>query len=167
MAALVERGEQLATLRQLFERAVQGHGHLVFVGAEAGAGKSTLVQAFGDSVAGRARILTGWCEPLSTPRPAGPLIDMAAGLGPAVTSILREHDRAGLFDATLAALTASGRPSVIVFEDVHWADETTLDLLRFLGRRVGATPALVIATYRDDETGAAHPLRTLLGDLAT
>jgi DNA-binding CsgD family transcriptional regulator/tetratricopeptide (TPR) repeat protein len=53
----------------------------------------------------------------------------------------------------------------VVFEDVHWADEATLDLLRVLGRRLRAIPALVIATYRDDEVGAAHPLRRALGDI--
>ena len=57
-------------------------------------------------------------------------------------------------------------PIVIVLEDVHWADEATLDVLRVLGRRVGGSPTLVIATYRDDELDRFHPLRIVLGELA-
>ena len=52
-------------------------------------------------------------------------------------------------------------------EDLHWADEATIDLLSFLGRRLGRVPALLLATYRDDELGDDHPLRMVLGDLAT
>ena len=54
-----------------------------------------------------------------------------------------------------------------MFEDIHWADEATFDLLRFLARRLGGIHTLVVATYRDDEIGPRHPLRLLLGDLAT
>jgi len=57
--------------------------------------------------------------------------------------------------------------TVAVVEDVHWADEATADLLGFLGRRVGRMAALVLVTYRDDELGESHPLRVVLGDLAT
>ncbi|MGH8630151.1 MAG: hypothetical protein ACREU7_05220, partial [Burkholderiales bacterium] len=56
-------------------------------------------------------------------------------------------------------------PTIAVFEDVHWADEATLDLIKFLGRRIGRTASLLILTYRDDEVGAQHPLRLVLGDL--
>ena len=167
MLALLEREDQLQTLHRLFDQAAAGSGHLVFLGAEAGAGKTALVQAFGDSVASRARVLTGWCDPLSAPRPAGPLVDMAHGLGESVRTILRDTGRSGLFDAAYADLVTAQQPTVLVFEDVHWADDTTLDLLRFLGRRAGTTRALLVATYRDDEVGPDHPLRTRLGDLAT
>jgi hypothetical protein len=54
---------------------------------------------------------------------------------------------------------------VVVVEDAHWADEATLDLLVFLGRRMERTPALLLVTYRDDEVGAEHPLRGVLGAL--
>jgi hypothetical protein len=163
---LLEREDQLDSLHRLFDQAEAGSGHLVFLGAEAGAGKTALVQAFGDSVASRARVLTGWCDPLSAPRPAGPLIDMAHGLGDPVRAILGAEGRTGLFDAMFTDLASYLRPTVLVFEDVHWADDTTLDLLRFLGRRASASRALLIATYRDDEVGPDHPLRTRLGDLA-
>ena len=67
----------------------------------------------------------------------------------------------------LNALSPAGKPVVAVIEDAHWADEATLDLLRYLGRRIERTRALVLVTYRDDEVGPNHPLRLVLGDLAT
>jgi DNA-binding CsgD family transcriptional regulator len=164
---MLERDDQLVRLQRWFEQASLGFGHLVFIGGEAGAGKSLLVQTFTDSIAARAQVLIGWCDPVSPPRPAGPLVDMARGFGDPVSSVLRQENRPGLFDAVYADLAAAQRPTVLIFEDVHWADETTLDLLRFLGRRLGTAPALVLATYRDDETGRDHPLRSRLGDLAT
>jgi tetratricopeptide (TPR) repeat protein len=164
---MLERDDQLARLQHLFEQATLGFGHLVFIGGEAGAGKSLLVQTFTDSIAARSQVLIGWCDPVSPPRPAGPLVDMARGFGDPVSSVLRRENRPGLFDAVYADLAAAQRPTVLIFEDVHWADETTLDLMRFLGRRLGTVPALVLATYRDDETGRDHPLRSRLGDLAT
>ena len=56
--------------------------------------------------------------------------------------------------------------TVLVLEDVHWGDQATLDVLRLLGRRISQVPALVLATYRDDEVDRRHPLRTVLGELA-
>ena len=58
-------------------------------------------------------------------------------------------------------------PSILVLEDLHWADEATLDVIRLLARRVAGISALVIATYRDDAFDRTHPLRVVLGELAT
>jgi len=71
-----------------------------------------------------------------------------------------------IFSAVLDELRH--RPPVIaVIEDLHWADAATLDLVKFLGRRIRQVPALLVLTYRDDELGPRHPLRIVLGDLAT
>src|SRR4029450_5810579 len=67
--------------------------------------------------------------------------------------------------AALARELRGHPPDVLVLEDLHWADEATLDALRLLGRRIDAFPALVVATYRDDELDDAHPLRVVLGEL--
>src|SRR5260370_25696594 len=56
-------------------------------------------------------------------------------------------------------------PRIVLLEDVHWADEATLDVLRLLARRIGTVPALVVATYRDDALDRTHPLRLVLGDV--
>src|SRR5205823_10252520 len=58
-------------------------------------------------------------------------------------------------------------PTVFVLEDAHWADEATLDVLRLLARRLETVPALIVASYRDDELDRSHPLRIMMGELAT
>ncbi|MGH9226540.1 MAG: ATP-binding protein [Acidimicrobiales bacterium] len=165
--ALVERETQLAALEALFDGAASGHGGLAFLSGEAGAGKTALVGAF-LAATGRARRLVGSCDGVSTPRPLGPIHDFAAALHADVVALL-EHDgpiRQRLFDAVLAEV---GRetPTVLVIEDVHWSDNATLDLMRYLGRRLGAVGALLIATYREDQVGPFDPLRIVVGDLAT
>jgi predicted ATPase len=76
-----------------------------------------------------------------------------------------DPQHAAIFSTVLNTLQR--QPSILVFEDVHWADEATLDLLRFLGRRIMHTSTLLVITYRDDELNSQHPLRRVLGDLAT
>jgi DNA-binding CsgD family transcriptional regulator/tetratricopeptide (TPR) repeat protein len=94
------------------------------------------------------------------------LIDAAASLGDGFRRLIElEAPRPRLFGALLDTLRASTH--VFVVEDVHWADDATLDLLRYLGRRLDSTRSLVVATYRDDEVGPRHPLQVVLGDLAT
>ena len=76
------------------------------------------------------------------------------------------QDGARPYDVAAALLRelAAG-PSVVVLEDVHWADEATLDVIRLAGRRVGDVPALLVLSYRDDGLDRSHPLRIVLGDL--
>ena len=162
---LLERDDLLAALNQRLGQAAAGGGSFVFIGGEAGVGKSALVRRFCDAAEASARILQGACDPLSTPRALGPLLDL--GL-PATQRLFREDlPRDHIFHALLATLAETQRPIVLVIEDVHWADEATFDLLRFLGRRIASTRCLAVATYRDDEVGPRHGLRRVLGDLAT
>src|SRR5438132_6195451 len=109
----------------------------------------------------------GLCDPLTTPRPLGPLIDIAPQLGDGISALLAGTHREGVFEATLAALASLPRAAVVVFEDLQWADESTLDLLRFLGRRISGMRVLLLATYRDDQLGRDNHVRTVLGDLAS
>jgi DNA-binding CsgD family transcriptional regulator len=153
---LVERGIYLAALGEQLSAAAAGHGRLVVVGAEAGGGKTALLRRFVDEHAHEARILWGACDGLFTPQPLGLLYDLAPELGLNLESPRRE-----VFAATLDALRPG--PTVAVLEDVHWADEASLDLLRFLARRLDSTATLLIATYRDDELASTHPLRAVLG----
>ena len=166
--ALLERAACLRDLKGYLREAGSGQGRLLFLGGEAGIGKTALVQHFCRDVSGTARVLQGACDPLTTPRPLGPLLDMLPGLGPESSRLLRSGgERTQIFRACLEELQNGPHPALMVVEDVHWADETTLDLLRFLGRRVADAGTLLVATYRDDEVGARHPLRVVLGDLAT
>ena len=165
--ALLERDEQLRALRSHLTSAASGCGAIVFVEGEAGVGKSALVRRFCADVAASATLLIGGCDAMQTPRPLGPLRDMAPDLGPPFTALLDdERARDRVFGTLLEAFRTG--VTVAVFEDVHWADEATLDLLRFLGRRLGDTRTLAIATFRRDELGPLrHPLRVVLGDLAS
>jgi ATP/maltotriose-dependent transcriptional regulator MalT len=161
---LIERAALMASLDRAYAEAREGAGALVFLGGEAGVGKTTLAHRFAEL--SPAAVLWGACDPLATPRPLGPLLDVAEQTpGPLAAAI--EADATPYEVA--AALTAGAReaPLVVVLEDVHWADEATLDVLRVLGRRIDTTATLVLATYRDDELDRAHPLRVVLGELAT
>jgi predicted ATPase/DNA-binding CsgD family transcriptional regulator len=165
---LLEREPFIDELAGLLREATVGRGRLVLIGAEAGGGKTALVQRVTRAAGASARVLVGGCDPLSTPRPLGPLVDIAGALRGEVERLLREAaPRDAVFRAFLAELAGGRRPALVVIEDIHWADEATLDLLRFLGRRVATARALLLATYRDDEVGPRHPLQVALGDLAT
>jgi predicted ATPase len=163
---LLERDRYFEQLSELFHTATSGHGRTVLVSGEAGIGKTTLVEQFVSQECRGARVLWGACEALFTPRPLGPLYDIAAQTrGTLLTLINRDTPRPMVFSALLDELRMSAIPTVVVFEDVHWADEATLDLIKFLGRRIPQLTALFIVTYRDDELSLDHPLRLVLGDL--
>jgi DNA-binding CsgD family transcriptional regulator len=163
---LVERESALAELAGLARRARAGEGALVLVAGEAGVGKTALLERLEREVAD-ARWSWGACDGLFTPLPLGPLVDVAARLGGRLEELCQAGaSRGELFGALLRQVSEPGVLDVVVIEDVHWADEATIDLLRFLGRRVGAVPLLLVASYRDDGLAADHLLRVALGDLA-
>jgi DNA-binding CsgD family transcriptional regulator len=164
--ALLERDDDLELLDAHWARARGGHGSLVIVAGEPGAGKSSLLQAFVATVDADADdIVWGACDPLPTPRPLGPLHDVAGQLGDATRHALRDASQSHeIFAAVHARLCE--RPTVLVVDDLHWADQGTIDLLRYLLRRVADTSALVLATVRDEEIDASHAVRALLGDVA-
>jgi DNA-binding CsgD family transcriptional regulator/tetratricopeptide (TPR) repeat protein len=165
---LLERAAALEQLHALLDDAVSGRGRLVLIAGEAGIGKTQLVQHFGRAARERAEVLFGACDPLSTPTPLGPLLDVAPALGGELGQLLHAGAPVQRVFGTLREqLSSAARPRVLVFEDVHWADQSTLDMLRFLARRVGDTHSLLLATYRDDEVGAHHPLRVAVGDIAS
>ncbi|HEY6101654.1 MAG TPA: AAA family ATPase [bacterium] len=167
MSRFLERGIHLQGLAERWEAARRGRGSVVFVGGDAGVGKTTLARKFCEIVSKTARVAWGICEPFSTPRALGPLLDIGDALGLEFPPLRTAAERQRVFRVLLEMLRRPGAATVLVFEDVHWADEASLDLLRYLGRRVGETKGLVLVTYRDDEAGPRHPLRVLLGDLAT
>jgi DNA-binding CsgD family transcriptional regulator len=164
---LLERASFLQELEEYAGQARRGEGRLVLVSGESGMGKTALLEAFQRRAKG-TRWLWGACDGLLTPRPLGPLFDIAAQAGGELADLSRgpaARDR--LFTAFLTAIDSSAIPAVAVIEDVHWADEATIDLLNFAGRRLARTRALLLVTYRDDELADDHPLRVVLGDLAT
>jgi DNA-binding CsgD family transcriptional regulator/tetratricopeptide (TPR) repeat protein len=164
---LLERESQLASLAEYAEEARQADGRMVLIAGEAGIGKSALVEQLERSLP-EATWYWGACDGLFTPRPLGPLFDIASKLGGELLELVRaEAPREELFSALLRQVSVPGELHVLVMEDIHWADEATIDLLRFLGRRIRDVPVLLLASYRDEGLGATDPLRVALGDLAT
>ncbi|HTK08333.1 MAG TPA: LuxR C-terminal-related transcriptional regulator [Ktedonobacteraceae bacterium] len=163
---LLERDHFLDQLSALLCTATSGHGRTVLISGEAGIGKSTLVEQFVSQHSNQVRRLWGACEALFTPRPLGPLYDIATQTGGNFFELMgRQTERGALFSALLEELQKSSLPTIVVFEDVHWADEATLDLVKFLGRRILHLPVLFLVTYREDELSRDHSLRSVLGDL--
>jgi DNA-binding CsgD family transcriptional regulator/tetratricopeptide (TPR) repeat protein len=161
---LLERDDFLEDLREALADLAQGRGRLALVAAEAGGGKTALVQAFVADLPMGTPAFAGACDGLFTPRPLGAFADIAALMGGEVAALIERGARPyEVIGPLIDELTA--RSTVLVLEDLHWADESTLDLLRLLARRVEGVGALVIGTYRDDELGPAHPLRIVVGEL--
>jgi DNA-binding CsgD family transcriptional regulator len=159
---LLERGQNLKDLTEWLHAAEDG-GCIVLVSGEAGVGKTSLLQEFSHRVS-NVRVLWGACDALFTPRPLAPLHDIARQTrGALLATLSTQSSRDLIFEVALDELARSA--TLVVFEDVHWADEATLDLLKFLGRRIQRTRAMLALSYRDDEVGARHPLRFLIGDL--
>jgi DNA-binding CsgD family transcriptional regulator/tetratricopeptide (TPR) repeat protein len=160
---LVERERYLADLAEWLSAAAERGGCVALVGGEAGIGKTALLQEF--SLRQRAaRVLWGACDALFTPRPLAPLHDIARQTRGALSAAVNSGaNREEIFTAALDELERS--EVLIVFEDMHWADEATLDLLKYLGRRIHRTHSMLAVSYRDDEVGPRHPLRFVIGDL--
>ena len=165
---LLERGAELSTLADCLAAVERSsRGQVLLVGGEAGVGKTTLVRQFCEVNGQSARILWGACDPLSLRR-------VRSGRSSALLRRLAESSRKSWmavqpYDvvAALAHELSARAPTIFVLEDLHWADEATLDVFRLLARRIETVPALVIVSYRDDELDPAHPLRIVLGELTT
>ncbi len=165
---LLERDQQLESLRSLLSQTNAGAGgRLVLVAGESGGGKTLLVRRFCDEQSDSARVLWGGCDALLTPGPLGPLIEVADSTRGELARVVESEAKAHEVAGELIRELRKRQGTVLVLEDVHWADEATLDVLSLLGRRVEETRALVLVTYRDDALDRADPLRVVLGGLAT
>ncbi|KPI22149.1 transcriptional regulator, LuxR family [Actinobacteria bacterium OK074] len=164
---ILEREPELALLAAAAREAADGAGCVVLVFGEAGIGKSSLVKAMPDRLPHPARVLLGQCDDLTTRRPLGPFRDLIGSVGGELArAVVEGGDRYGVHEALQSELAGIPHPAVLVVEDVHWADEASLDVLRFLVRRMEALPAVLVLTYRDDELSRTHPLRHLLGQVS-
>jgi DNA-binding CsgD family transcriptional regulator/tetratricopeptide (TPR) repeat protein len=161
---LLERADQIAALEAaLAAVAESGRGRMVLVGGEAGAGKTALLREICE---GR-RHVWGACDALFTPRPLGPFFEIADSAGGELAELVAGGARPHELTSALLGELAPGRGTILVLEDLHWADEATLDVVRLLARRIEASALLVLASYRDDELDRGHPLRIVLGEIAT
>ena len=161
---LLEREAELEILVRAVDDAAEGRSSVVLLLGEAGIGKTSVVRAFLDSVGDRTHVLVGTCDDLLTPRTFGPLRDAAAEHpGPLADAFAGDPDQEAVYQALRQELQPRDRPTVLVVEDLHWADDATLDALRYVCRRLDTLTATVVLTYRDDDIGddarAAPPAR--------
>jgi ATP/maltotriose-dependent transcriptional regulator MalT len=165
---LLERDAELEVLVRAVDDAGEGRSSVVLLLGEAGIGKTSLLRNFLESVENRARVLVGSCDDLLTPRTFGPLRDATVDHpGPLADALAEDSDQEAVYQALRLELQPRGQPTVLVIEDLHWADDATLDALRYVCRRLHTLTATVVLSYRDDDIDDAHPLRRLLGALAT
>ena len=138
-------------------------GGIVLVNGEAGIGKTTLLESMHSRLSGEYAMLWSGCDPLFTPRPYGPIIDFADKLAPSLLSLFDNGAPPNqIFAAFYKALQSVNRPTILVLEDAHWADHATLDLLKYVVRRISFLPCLFCISFRDDEVDVNHPMSTVL-----
>ncbi len=163
---LIERDGFLTALRSQFELVSEGEGHTIFIGGEAGIGKTSLIKTFCNEVKNKCSIYQGICDALFTPRPLAPLYDVLLQLGKTIPEgNIDITNRTAFFTNFLHELSDGKKVTLVVFEDIHWADEATLDFIKFLARRITQLKCFFILTYRDTEIDSGHPLRNLMGQL--
>ena len=168
---LVGRNQEQARLREELAAAIAGHGRLVIVDGEAGIGKTTLARDLvQEATSRRVRVLSGHCYDRMNAPPYGPWLELFEGyeMAPSLPAppasfaegrLTRVSSQAGLFNDVrrfLAELAAQG-PALVLLEDLHWADPSSLDLLRHLGVYLRQWPVLLVGTYRPDELPRNHP----------
>jgi DNA-binding CsgD family transcriptional regulator len=161
---LVGRERELTVLGERVAAIESDGGCVVLVRGEAGIGKSSLIKEFAARHEDEIRLAIGWCDDLKTPQPLGPFRDIARG-APSVAEPLRSGDRLAVMDGAFELLSDPTTPTVMVLEDTQWADEVTLDAIKYLGRRSELTHGILVVSYRDGEVDRDHPLRSVIGAL--
>ena len=162
---ILEREAELSALADAVQAAASGDGSAVLVHGEAGIGKSCLVDALRAHLPAEGRMFVGYCDDLATPRTLGPFRDLVGSVGAEFSRAVTDGgDRDRVLAALRAELDWAEHPTVLAIEDIHWADDATLDALRYLIRRIADLPAVLVLTYRDDESERGQALYGLLGE---
>jgi len=162
---LLERQNLIDRLQALLADAMRGNGRVAALSGEAGIGKSALVRAFADLAADNIRVLWGACEDLVTPEPLGPLREIARSADWNLDGAIRQGGRLAAFSEARDVFDQAGKASLLVIEDLHWADDATVDFIRFLGRRIANAHILLVLTARDDVQQGRARLRRSLADI--
>lgn len=176
---LIGRASDLNLLQELLEQSRQ-QGQIILVSGEAGIGKTRLAaELISHAQQNEILYLQGNCYEQDQPLPYAPLIDLLRNyiaarsldtpiqVSPELLSLLPEFStradpplqflepdqhKKRLFHAILEFVSSPPNvPRIVIVEDLHWSDETSLDFLLYLARRISAQPLLVLLTYRSDE----------------
>ncbi|MGD2061001.1 MAG: AAA family ATPase, partial [Acidimicrobiia bacterium] len=158
---LIERDRELDRLDDALADLGNG-GKVVLIRGEAGVGKSALVTEFLEAHHDEIHAYVGYCDDLLTPQPLGPFWDIARD-EPRLSASLKGSDSRGVMETVLDLLSNTLRPNIVLIEDTQWVDDASLDVIKYLGRRISSTNGLLVLTYRDTEVDLDHPLRTALG----
>jgi DNA-binding CsgD family transcriptional regulator/tetratricopeptide (TPR) repeat protein len=163
---LLERDHFLELLNNGFRNTLSGQGHTFLISGEAGIGKSSLARVFLQEVEDRCQVYSSLCDSLFSPRPLGPVYDLALQLDPDLIGPGPwAGDRTLLFSKLVKTLSKQAGPCVVLVEDIHWADAATLDFIKYFARRIRDSRTLLLLTYRDNEVLPSHPLRNVIGEL--
>ncbi|MBL7698533.1 MAG: AAA family ATPase [Chitinophagaceae bacterium] len=164
---LIERDSYLSLLQTKLSAVEEGEGHSIFVYGESGIGKTSLLKALRKNVGKEYKIFEGVCDALFAPRPLAPLYDIAWQIDRNLIHDATDmHDRAGLFSKFFQELKMQDSTCILIFEDIHWADEATYDFIKFIARRITQLPCLFICTVRDNEIHSHHPFTSVIGQLS-
>lgn len=167
LGELLERSVEIGVLDDALSSVrSSGAGITVLLSGEAGIGKTSLLRVFCEQQ-GRVSTLWGGCDPLFTPRPLAPFIELADAAGGLLAARVADGVAPSELLSVLVRELRRRPPTLLVVEDLHWADEATLDVVRMLARRVGSLPVLFVLTYRDESLDRTHPVRIVLGELPT
>ena len=177
---LVGREPEQEVLSSTLARAFSGHGAVLLISGEAGIGKTSLVNCVVDRASeDGAIVLSGAAYDLSITPPFGPWLDLTSRF-PASESLpqlppllanpqqLNELDSPETLHTTVTSFLydlADAAPLVVILEDLHWSDQATLEMLRFVARSIHGHRILMTLTYRDDELTHDHPLYLTLPSL--
>ena len=160
---LLEREQPRSRLEAALRAARSGIGRIVSLEGEAGIGKTSAALDFVEAHRADAQIYIGGCENLTTPEPLGPLRDIERDSRGRFS--VSPTSQLATFDSLLRLLTSHPHPGLLLVEDLHWADDPTLDLFRYLGRRIRVARLMVIATFRNDEVDSRARLAALWSDM--
>ncbi len=165
MTDLIERELPLALLRDALAQVARGQGKIALVTGEAGAGKTSLLRALVDSHPD-GRVLLGACDDLATPRTLGPIRDFALQAPDLRDALVGGPiDREHVMAAVQEELGRGPHPTLAIIEDIHWADDATVDILTFLSRRLEFLPVLLVLTVRESDLDEASRLHRFLSSL--
>lgn len=160
---LIEREDAIEKLSEMVEKINDGRGQIALVSGEAGIGKTSLLEEIKRIFNAQYKIFWGGCDPFFTPRPFGPLYDFAPNFSAKILNLLENGaSPSTIYSAIHETLEKAQQPIILIFEDVHWADYATLDLFKFLGRRISFLKCLLVISFRNDAVNDREALRQMI-----
>lgn len=177
---LIGREAELEALGAAIDDATRGRGRTLLIAGEAGIGKTALIRRGAEVARARgARVALGECVELEAQRSLRPFMEIVASLErqsllrgvtrpPDHVEAIDEASRHRLYGSFVLLLAQIGRraPIVAVVEDLHWADDVSLQLFPYLARALRDERVVLVGTYRSDEIHRRHPLRPVLAELS-